>query len=65
MPRRHYHLAQVNIGRMLAPLDSEIMAGFVNNLDRINALQKAAPAMCGGSKVMVMTRPACAPTRTT
>ncbi len=38
MPRRQYHLAQVNIGRMLAPLDSEIMAGFVNNLDRINAL---------------------------
>ena len=33
-----YHLAQINIARMLAPLDSDIMKDFVNNLDRINAL---------------------------
>ncbi|HMB63804.1 MAG TPA: DUF3291 domain-containing protein [Eudoraea sp.] len=33
-----YHLAQINIARMLAPIDSDIMADFVNNLDRINAL---------------------------
>ncbi len=32
------HLAQVNIARMRAPIDSPIMADFVNNLDRINAL---------------------------
>lgn len=31
-----YHLAQVNIARMLAPIDSPVMADFVNNLDRIN-----------------------------
>lgn len=31
-------LAQVNIARMLAPIDSPIMAEFVNNLDRINAV---------------------------
>ncbi|SHJ12876.1 DUF3291 domain-containing protein [Pseudozobellia thermophila] len=33
-----YHLAQVNIARMLAPIDSEVMQDFVNNLDRINGL---------------------------
>lgn len=32
------HLAQVNIARMLAPIDDPVMADFVNNLDRINAL---------------------------
>ncbi len=31
-------LAQVNIARMLAPIDDPIMADFVNSLDRINAL---------------------------
>ena len=33
-----WNLAQVNIARMLAPLDDPVMADFVNNLDRINAL---------------------------
>ena len=33
-----FHLAQVNIGKILAPIDSPVMAEFVANLDRINAL---------------------------
>lgn len=33
-----YHLAQLNIAKMLAPIDSPVMAEFVENLDRINAL---------------------------
>lgn len=33
-----YHLAQVNIARMLAPIDSPVMADFVDNLDRINEI---------------------------
>lgn len=37
-----YHIAQVNIARMLAPLEDPIMAGFVADLDRINALADAA-----------------------
>ena len=37
-----YHLAQVNIGKILAPMDSPIMAEFKNNLDRINALAEAS-----------------------
>jgi hypothetical protein len=32
------HIAQVNIGRMKAPLDSSVMAGFVTRLEEINAL---------------------------
>jgi hypothetical protein len=33
-----FHLAQLNIARMLFPLESPEMADFVDNLDRINAL---------------------------
>ncbi len=33
-----YQLAQLNIARMLFPLEHPEMADFVNNLDRINAL---------------------------
>src|SRR5260370_38156218 len=33
-----YQLAQVNIARMLAPLTEPLMAGFVAQLDAINAL---------------------------
>ena len=33
-----YELAQLNIAQLVAPLESPILAGFVNNLDRINAL---------------------------
>lgn len=38
-----FHLAQVNIARMRAPLDSPAMAGFVARLAEINALADAAP----------------------
>jgi len=33
-----FHLAQLNIARMLAPIDSPVMADFVANLDPINHL---------------------------
>jgi hypothetical protein len=38
-----WHLAQLNVGRTLEPLDSERLAGFVEALDPINALADAAP----------------------
>ncbi len=38
----HYHLAQLNISPMKAALDSPIMADFVANLDRINALAESS-----------------------
>jgi hypothetical protein len=36
------HLAQVNIGRIRAPMDSPTMAGFASRLDEINALADRA-----------------------
>jgi len=38
-----FQLAQLNIAVMTKPLDSPVMADFVNNLDRINALAEASP----------------------
>lgn len=38
-----FHLAQVNIGRIRAPLAEPIMDGFRNQLDIINALADATP----------------------
>jgi heme-degrading monooxygenase HmoA len=38
-----YHLAQLNIARLAAPLDSPRLAGFVARLAEINALAEAAP----------------------
>ncbi|MFD8802479.1 DUF3291 domain-containing protein [Streptomyces atroolivaceus] len=38
-----FHLAQVNVGRILAPLDSPQLAGFVAQLPEINALADQAP----------------------
>ncbi|MEN0036222.1 MAG: DUF3291 domain-containing protein [Cellvibrio sp.] len=35
---KNYQLAQLNIAKMKEPLDSPLMADFVNNLDRINTL---------------------------
>ena len=38
-----YHLAQMNIGRLIAPMDDPRIAGFVAQLDPVNALADAAP----------------------
>ena len=38
-----FHLAQVNIGRILGPIDSAVMSGFVAQLDEINALAESSP----------------------
>ncbi len=38
-----HHLAQCNIGRLTAPLDSPQLAGFVGALEPINALADRAP----------------------
>jgi hypothetical protein len=38
-----FHIAQVNIGRMKAPLDSPVMEGFVTRLAEINALADRSP----------------------
>ena len=38
-----YHLAQINIARMLAPIDDPIMQEFVEQLAPVNALADATP----------------------
>ena len=38
-----YMLAQVNVGRLLAPVDSPLIADFVAALDSVNAAADAAP----------------------
>ena len=37
------HLAQVNVGRLRAEPGDPLVAGFVDNVDRINALGEASP----------------------
>lgn len=38
-----YHLAQINIGRLIAPIDDPKIAEFVAQLEPINALADSAP----------------------
>lgn len=38
-----FHLAQVNVGRLLAPIDDPLIADFVAQLDAVNALADASP----------------------
>ena len=39
----HYQLAQLNIAKLAAPLDSPRLEDFVANLDRVNALAEESP----------------------
>jgi hypothetical protein len=39
----NYHLAQINVAELKAPLDSPQLKDFVDNLDRINALAEGSP----------------------
>lgn len=38
-----YHLAQINVGRLRAPVDHPMIADFAASLDRINALADETP----------------------
>lgn len=38
-----FHLAEINIGRFRAPVDDPMIADFVANLERINALADSSP----------------------
>jgi hypothetical protein len=39
----NFHLAEINIGRLRAAVDDPMIADFVANLDRINALADGSP----------------------
>lgn len=38
-----FHLAQINVGRLRAPIDDPLVAEFANALDEINALADQSP----------------------
>ena len=38
-----FQLAQINLGRLVAPLDDPRIAGFISQLDPINALADSSP----------------------
>ncbi|MGC4053108.1 MAG: DUF3291 domain-containing protein [Paludibaculum sp.] len=38
-----FHLAQINIARLVAPLDDPRISAFVSQLDEINALAESSP----------------------
>jgi Domain of unknown function (DUF3291) len=42
-PTPAHHLAQLNVGRTVGPIDDPLLADFVANLDPINALGDASP----------------------
>ena len=41
--QNNYHLAQINIAKMKAPLDDPIMAEFANALDEVNTVAEKSP----------------------
>lgn len=43
MQQSHYHIAQINIARLRAPLSDPMMADFVAQLARINAIADVSP----------------------
>ena len=45
MAGQTHHIAQLNVGRLLEPLDSRRLAGFVAALDPINALADSSPGL--------------------
>ena len=62
---REWHVAQYNIARLVAPLDSAQLADFVAALDPINQLGDRCPDSSGGTRPKTETRlrSACAATR--
>ena len=42
-PAMAWHLAQLNVARLRAPLDDPLIADFVDNLERVNALGEHSP----------------------
>lgn len=42
-PHTAFHLAEINLAYLKAPMDSELLQGFVARLDEINALAESSP----------------------
>ena len=59
MPEARYHLAQINIGILKAPLDSPLIADFVAWLDPVNAIADQSPGFVWRLQTQDATRPRC------
>ena len=59
-----HHLAQLNVGRTKAPLDSELLSAFVEALEPVNALADSSPGFVWRLQTERATRPRSAPSRT-
>jgi hypothetical protein len=52
----NHHLAQINIARMLAPIDDPVMADFVANLPSINVVEQSPGFVWRRNRMAVMQR---------
>jgi hypothetical protein len=63
MAKADWHLAQLNVGRIVAPTDNPVLADFMGALDRINALAEQSPGFVwrlqgeGGNATDILTTP--------
>jgi len=63
MAKADWHIAQLNVGRVVAPTDDPILADFMNALDRVNALAEASPGFVwrlqgdNGNATEILTTP--------
>ena len=63
MTKPHWHLAQLNVGRIVAPTDSRVLADFMAALDSVNALAEASPGFVwrlqgeSGNATEILTTP--------
>lgn len=56
MAKIDWHLAQLNVGRIVAPTDSPVLADFMAALDHINALAEASRVLFGACEATAATR---------
>jgi hypothetical protein len=63
MANARWHLAQLNVGRIVAPTDSPVLADFMAQLDEINALAERSPGFVwplqgdNGNATEILTTP--------
>jgi len=63
MAKADWHLAQLNVGRVVAPTDDPALADFMAALDRINALAERSPGFVwrlqgdSGNATEILTTP--------
>jgi hypothetical protein len=63
MAKADWHIAQLNVGRIVAPTNSPVLADFMGALDHINAMAEQSPGFVwrlqgdGGNATDILTTP--------